>query len=265
MIDETYTASSLLGLAHHHTGGAEAAEAAEALYVPSSTVCKNIYAEVFPSESSGRDPLGPECSSPVSSKRVRRSGKYSQQERDRIRCVRLRLPLTQLHLTPVCLLYRRERNRMHAKKTRDRKKQFLEISEKVISEMEAEALAMRHYLRSLNLISEQEMAEYIERDNRSKRAIEQMKLVRPCRPLRLRRPRRSDRVALSRALLRNRRALRTTTRTTTRRTTTSAFPPSPSSARVSLRTKSRGRSRAATTTRRPPPAATSPPTARRRA
>jgi SOS-response transcriptional repressor LexA len=87
---------------------------------------------------------------------------------------------------------------MHAKKTRDRKKQFLEVSEKVISEMEAEALAMRQYLRSLNLISEQEMAEYIERDNRSKRAIEQMKLVRLCCPSCW--PRRSDRVALSRVL-----------------------------------------------------------------
>ena len=45
---------------------------------------------------------------------------------------------------------------MHAKKTRDRKKHFLGMSEKIITEMETEASAMRNYLRSLNLISEEE-------------------------------------------------------------------------------------------------------------
>ena len=51
-------------------------------------------------------------------KRVRSPGKYTQLEREK---------------------FRRERNRMHAKRTRDRKKLFFEISEKVISKMEMEA------------------------------------------------------------------------------------------------------------------------------
>lgn len=67
---------------------------------------------------------------------------------------------------------------MHAKKTRDRKKQFLEMSEKVISEMEAEAVTMRQYLRSLDLISDVEINMSIERDKQSKITIEQMKRVR---------------------------------------------------------------------------------------
>ena len=48
-------------------------------------------------------------------KRTRRRGKYSQEERETIR---------------------RERNRMHAKKTRDRKKVFLEEAEQTIARME---------------------------------------------------------------------------------------------------------------------------------
>lgn len=68
---------------------------------------------------------------------------------------------------------------MHAKKTRDRKKQFLEMSEKVISEMESEAFAMRKYLRSLNLITDEEISQSLLRDSESKMAIEQMKRVSP--------------------------------------------------------------------------------------
>jgi hypothetical protein len=46
------------------------------------------------------------------------------------------------HFSPL----RRERNRMHAKKTRDRKKELLEISENVIIKMEKESFLLREYL-----------------------------------------------------------------------------------------------------------------------
>ncbi len=40
---------------------------------------------------------------------------------------------------------------MHAKRTRDRKKHFFELSDKIISEMEAEVKKLRDYLISLNI------------------------------------------------------------------------------------------------------------------
>lgn len=46
---------------------------------------------------------------------------------------------------------RRERNRMHAKKTRDRKKHFFELSDKIILEMENEVKQLREYLLSMNV------------------------------------------------------------------------------------------------------------------
>eukprot|EP00968_Pinguiococcus_pyrenoidosus_P010182 scaffold803_cov310-Pinguiococcus_pyrenoidosus.AAC.95 len=60
----------------------------------------------------------------------RRRGKYTPEERDRVR---------------------RERNRMHAKRTRDRKKIFLEESENLILKMEGENQQMRRYLRQSGL------------------------------------------------------------------------------------------------------------------
>lgn len=67
---------------------------------------------------------------------------------------------------------------MHAKKTRDRKKQFLEMSENIIAEMEAEAKAMRSYLLSLNLISEEDCALSLRREMESKEEIAKLKVLR---------------------------------------------------------------------------------------
>jgi len=97
-----------------------------------------------------RDSNGAPLHSSIGVKRIRRSGKYTQQERETIR---------------------RERNRMHAKKTRDRKKQFLELSEKIISEMETEAQQLREYMLSMNLMTEEEYVAYRERDIQSKLEI----------------------------------------------------------------------------------------------
>lgn len=77
-----------------------------------------------------------------SGKRIRRKGKYTPEERDVIR---------------------RERNRIHAKKTRDRKKVFLENSEHTIVEMEKDARLLREYLLNKNLITS---AEYNDMKNK---------------------------------------------------------------------------------------------------
>lgn len=65
---------------------------------------------------------------------------------------------------------------MHAKKTRDRKKCFLEASEKFIADMEAEAKILRTYLRSLKVISEEEIVELNERDEQSRKELAILKL-----------------------------------------------------------------------------------------
>jgi hypothetical protein len=46
----------------------------------------------------------------------------------------------------IFLIERREGNRIHAKKTRDRKKQLLEISLGLIIKMEKESFLLREYL-----------------------------------------------------------------------------------------------------------------------
>ena len=71
---------------------------------------------------------------------------------------------------------RRERNRMHAKRTRDRKKQLLEVSESMISEMENESHSLREYLVSLKLISVEEAEKSEERANESKKELAALKV-----------------------------------------------------------------------------------------
>ena len=53
---------------------------------------------------------------------------------------------------------------MHAKKTRDRKKQFLDLSESIIGEMEKEAQSLREYMLSKQLMTEEEYRKYQQRD-----------------------------------------------------------------------------------------------------
>lgn len=60
---------------------------------------------------------------------------------------------------------------MHAKKTRDRKKQYLEASEQMIFEMEEEARKLRDYLVSIQRISPEEVARSNERDLQSKQDL----------------------------------------------------------------------------------------------
>jgi len=67
-------------------------------------------------------------------KRTRRRGKYTPAEREHIR---------------------RERNRMHAKRTRDRKKLFLEESQQTIARMEGENARLREFLKNNNMLEEE--------------------------------------------------------------------------------------------------------------
>ena len=86
--------------------------------------------------------------------RVRRRGKYTPQERESIR---------------------RERNRIHAKKTRDKKKIFLEASEKAIQRLESDVQTLREYLLQFNMMSTQELSMLIERDRIANQELSALK------------------------------------------------------------------------------------------
>jgi len=127
IVDERYTATLLLGLSQSQHEEA-----------PKSSAM--LCSETVPAD---LDYLlkEPACSP---HKRVRRPGKYTQQERER---------------------FRRERNRMHAKKNRDRKKIFFEASEKLVESMESEVKILRTYLVSINVMTRAEAVALDESDN----------------------------------------------------------------------------------------------------
>ncbi len=70
---------------------------------------------------------------------------------------------------------RRERNRIHAKKTRDKKKLFLESSEKVIENLEKDVQLLRNYMLSCNLISKKEVECLCARDDEARRELVALK------------------------------------------------------------------------------------------
>ena len=86
----------------------------------------------------------------MNERKTKKRSKYSPQERDRIR---------------------RERNRMHAKRTRDRKKMFLEASEQIINRMEKESLLLREYLVSIEAMTEAEAHRWNDSDRLKKLEI----------------------------------------------------------------------------------------------
>jgi hypothetical protein len=138
-VDSRYTASVLLGLGN----GTDDKSGKDIL--SSSTVC-------------GSDPVGmlepggvfdsalADHNLTETVRRVRRRGKYTPQERETIR---------------------RERNRIHAKKTRDKKKIFMEASETMIMNLEKDVVRLRQYLRDCNLMTEEELEETLMRDRRA--------------------------------------------------------------------------------------------------
>lgn len=153
LIDEQYTASSLLGLSQSPR---VTSEPTGPHLLPSSSICNNYYEKVLAENSWIKDANGvPYVQIQAAAKRVRRSGKLNPQEREKIR---------------------RERNRMHAKKTRDRKKFFLEMSDKIISEMEAETLALRAYLMRIGLMSKEDYEAYVAQSIKMRQQMAEAKI-----------------------------------------------------------------------------------------
>jgi hypothetical protein len=121
LVDERYTADLLVILS---TGNGNKVEVQS-----SATLCGAASVQQPPNEMSSEEVMA------SASKRARRRGKYTPQERERIR---------------------RERNRMHAKKTRDKKKSQFDFNEQVISELEKEMQVLRDYLVSMNIMTREE-------------------------------------------------------------------------------------------------------------
>jgi hypothetical protein len=65
---------------------------------------------------------------------------------------------------------------MHAKRTRDRKKMFFELSEQLIAEMEAEHRKLRDYLVAVRLISVDEARESEARSQEARRELARLKV-----------------------------------------------------------------------------------------
>ena len=65
---------------------------------------------------------------------------------------------------------------MHAKRTRDRKKQLVEVSEAMIGQMENESHALREYLVSLKLLSVEEAEKSKERASESQKELAALKV-----------------------------------------------------------------------------------------
>lgn len=137
-IDERYTARLLIGLTTNYADMDDCKS--------SAMLCTDSY-------SSTTDWFRDETAIPYQ-KRVRSPGKYTQLERE---------------------TFRRERNRMHAKRTRDRKKMFFEISEKVITKMENEVSILRNYLVSVNMMSPEERKIGEDRDKNSRVSLAMLK------------------------------------------------------------------------------------------
>lgn len=135
-VDERYTARLLIGLSQSDTCEGEVAVKS------SSMLCSDSY-------SNSTDWFREETQIPFQ-KRVRSPGKYTQLERE---------------------TFRRERNRMHAKRTRDRKKMFFEISEKVITSMEQENKVLRDYLVSINVMEAEDAVMCEEHDRAARSSL----------------------------------------------------------------------------------------------
>lgn len=74
--------------------------------------------------------------------------------------------------------YSRERNKIHAKRTREKKKHFIERSEKIIAEMVHEANLLREYLISVKMMTRDEDVRAKLRDIESKEELEILKVSR---------------------------------------------------------------------------------------
>ena len=148
-IDTRYTATVLLGFSQ----GTESRNGET--IKSSSSVCRDLdkyadsekekegerLAEISAAAVSAAQTVG--IVDPDDGKKVRRRGKYSRQERE---------------------IIRRERNRIHAKKTRDKKKMFLDLGDKTIQNLQNTVIFLREYLASFEIISVEELNELRKKD-----------------------------------------------------------------------------------------------------
>ena len=141
-VDARYTASVLLGLG----GGANSSsEGTTAEVKNANMVCGRPPITMMGPDGVFAQALADNQLNDTA-KRVRRRGKYTPQERE---------------------IIRRERNRIHAKKTRDKKRVFLEASETMIRKLEDDVYALRDYLVKCDSLSTEELQEMLNRDRRA--------------------------------------------------------------------------------------------------
>lgn len=74
------------------------------------------------------------------------------------------------------IIFSRERNKMHAKKTREKKKQFFEESEKMLNAMVNEHNLLREYLISVKVMSRDEDTKAKQRDIEAEKELESYKV-----------------------------------------------------------------------------------------
>lgn len=134
LVDDRYMASSLLGLSNNN--GSDAVQIKE-----SSEICRNYYVDVAMGEN------GLLNEGKKETKTVRRTNKtgekYTVEEKER---------------------RRRERNRMHARRTREKTRNSFELRGTIIGEMTEEIRLLRTYLVSLGVITEDQVEESRRRD-----------------------------------------------------------------------------------------------------
>eukprot|EP01036_Dinobryon_divergens_P023394 gene23395-31736_t len=149
LVDETYIAGSLLGLRDSVANDGESGDtsAGETSVAELQTV-----SQILSKESCS---YNTEVLASAPSKRIRRTGRYDPQEREK---------------------KRRERNKMHAKKTREKKKQFFEESEKLLNAMVHEHNLLREYLISVKVMSRDEDTKAKQRDIEAEKELESFKV-----------------------------------------------------------------------------------------
>lgn len=133
LVDDRYMASSLLGLSQN----CESSSIGDNIVKHSSEICRNYYVEValeIMNENNKKEPI----------RRGARTGeKFSVEEKER---------------------RRRERNRMHARKTREKTRTSFELRGVIITEMTTEVEQLRTYLFNKGILSEEEVQTSILRD-----------------------------------------------------------------------------------------------------
>lgn len=170
LVDETYIAGSLLGLRDSVANDGESGDtsAGETSVAELQTVN-----QILSKESCS---YNTEVLASAPSKRIRRTGRYDPQEREKKRYKMLKLTACISDVYYDAIIFSRERNKMHAKKTREKKKQFFEESEKLLNAMVHEHNLLREYLISVKVMSRDEDTKAKQRDIEAEKELESFKV-----------------------------------------------------------------------------------------